>query len=119
MFELIFSLRKYFPRKDCGFAQIHIISIHIAILVPFCFIELYSYTEENDFQENVLSFEVMLVEYNKDGKDFVQICMKCVMRCAIWYHLYNLKNMKNTNGGVLILVKLQLTFDVLRNLTKL
>ena len=30
-----------------------------------------------------------------------------VVRCAIWYHLYNLKNMKNTHGGVLILVKLQ------------
>ena len=29
------------------------------------------------------------------------------MRCAIWYHLYNLKNVKNTHGGVLILVKLQ------------
>ena len=25
----------------------------------------------------------------------------------IWYHLYNLKNVKNTNGGVLLLVKLQ------------
>ena len=30
-----------------------------------------------------------------------------VMRCAIWYHLHNLKNIKNTHGGVLILVKLQ------------
>ena len=29
-----------------------------------------------------------------------------VMHCAIWYHLYNLKNVKNTHGGVLILVKL-------------
>ena len=29
------------------------------------------------------------------------------MRCAIWYHLYNLKNMKNIHRGVLILVKLQ------------
>ena len=29
------------------------------------------------------------------------------MRCTIWYHLYNLKNVKNTHGGVLILVKLQ------------
>ena len=28
------------------------------------------------------------------------------MRCAIWYHLHNLKNMKNSHGGVLILVKL-------------
>ena len=30
-----------------------------------------------------------------------------VMRCAIWTHLYNLKNVKNTHRGVLILVKLQ------------
>ena len=30
---------------------------------------------------------------------------KYVMRCAIWYHLYNLKNVKNTHGGVLLLVK--------------
>ena len=30
-----------------------------------------------------------------------------VVHCAIWYHLYNLKNVKNTHGGVLILVKLQ------------
>ena len=28
------------------------------------------------------------------------------MRCTIWYHLYNLENVKNTHGGVLILVKL-------------
>ena len=31
-----------------------------------------------------------------------------VMRCAIWYHLYNLKNVKNTHRGVLILLKLTL-----------
>ena len=24
-----------------------------------------------------------------------------VMRCAIWYHLYNLKNVENTHRGVL------------------
>ena len=30
-----------------------------------------------------------------------------VMLCAIWYHLYILKNLKNTHGGVLLLVKLQ------------
>ena len=28
--------------------------------------------------------------------------IKNVMRCAIWYYLYNLKNLKNTHGGVLI-----------------
>ena len=27
------------------------------------------------------------------------------MSCAIWYHLYNLKNEKNTRGGMLLLVK--------------
>ena len=32
---------------------------------------------------------------------------KYVMRCAICYHLYNLKNVKNTHKGVLILIKLQ------------
>ena len=29
------------------------------------------------------------------------------VRCAIWYHLCNLKNVKKTDRGVLILVKLQ------------
>ena len=27
--------------------------------------------------------------------------------CAFWYHFYSLKNVKNTHGGVLLLVKLQ------------
>ena len=31
------------------------------------------------------------------------------MLCAIWYHLYNLKNVKNAYGGVLALVKLQVS----------
>ena len=30
-----------------------------------------------------------------------------MVRCAIWYHLHNLKIVKNTHGGVLILVELQ------------
>ena len=29
-----------------------------------------------------------------------------VVRCAIWYYLYNLKNVKNTHGRVLVLVTL-------------
>ena len=28
------------------------------------------------------------------------------MFCPIWYHLYNLKNVKNTHGGMSFLVKL-------------
>ena len=34
-----------------------------------------------------------------------------VMCLAIWYHLHNFKNVKNTHGGVLLLVKLQ-TFSL-------
>ena len=30
-----------------------------------------------------------------------------MMRCAIWYYLYNLENVKNTHGEVLNLVKFQ------------
>ena len=32
---------------------------------------------------------------------------RLMMFCAIWYHFYNFKNMKNTRGGVLLIVKLQ------------
>ena len=30
-----------------------------------------------------------------------------VIRCTIWYHLHNSKNVENTHGGLLLLVKLQ------------
>ena len=30
-----------------------------------------------------------------------------MMRCVIWYHLYNFKKVKQIHGGVLLLVKLQ------------
>ena len=40
-------------------------------------------------------------------KDFTDtIEQKCVP-CAIWYHLYNLKNEKNSHGGASLLVKFQ------------
>ena len=38
---------------------------------------------------------------------FFWVTTKYVMRWAIWYHLYNVKNVKNSHGRVLILVKLQ------------
>ena len=34
---------------------------------------------------------------------------KYVLRCAIWYHSYNFKNVKNTHGGVLLLQQLNFT----------
>ena len=33
---------------------------------------------------------------------------KLIVFCAIWYHFYNLKNVKNTHGGVLLLVPVTL-----------
>ena len=37
-----------------------------------------------------------------------------MVRCAIWYHLYNLKNVKNAHGGVLILIKLQAACNLIK-----
>ena len=48
-------------------------------------------------------FLVELPNHNKDAVTW----HKCVMLCAIWYHFYNLKNVKNAHGEVLLLVKLQ------------
>ena len=45
----------------------------------------------------------MLVAMSK----IFQLDTSFVVLCAIWYHSYNLKNVKNTHGGVLLLVKLQ------------
>ena len=40
------------------------------------------------------------------------------MLCAIWYHFYNLKDVKNTHGGVLLLVKSQGVFFTFLKLYK-
>ena len=45
-------------------------------------------------------------------KKYIEKVGKYVMFCAIWYHLYNLKNIKNTNGGVLLLVRLQALLQI-------
>ena len=43
-----------------------------------------------------------------------------VMLCAMWYHLCTFKNVRNTHGGVLLLVKLQppaAGYDTVQGLT--
>ena len=42
-----------------------------------------------------------------------------VIFCAIWYHLYNLKNVKNTHGGVILLRSCFSRFLNYTNSTKL
>ena len=36
----------------------------------------------------------------------MRLLWKYAVLCAIWYHSYNSKNVKNTQGGVLLLIKL-------------
>ena len=48
---------------------------------------------------------------------FIVFLIVFVMRCAIWYRLYNLKNVKKTHGGVLLLVKLQAKLTLQLHLT--
>ena len=42
----------------------------------------------------------------------------CVVRCAVWYHLYTLKNVKNTHGWVILLIKLQAHIILILNWQK-
>ena len=49
--------------------------------------------------EGFVEYPVVVVKVN----NIICRTLLYVMPCAIWYHLYNLKNMKNTHGGVLIL----------------
>ena len=60
-----------------------------------------------------LRFKLNFVGEIYISKLFYEGFYKKVVRCAIWYHLYNVKNLnnfvkfKNTHGGVLVLVKVQ------------
>ena len=59
------------------------------------------------------------IKTNLENRDLLVLLLrKYVVRCAIWYHFYNLQNVKNTHGGVLILVELQVQ-PVLLKLTLL
>ena len=61
------------------------------------------------FMTNVQSTD--LLSYRNTQKylslSFCLYFILFVMRCTIWYHLYNFKNVKNAHGEVLLLVKLQ------------
>ena len=50
-------------------------------------------------QSNVTIFNPFEAKIKQDNTS--------VMRCAIWYHLYNSKSVKHTHGGMLLLVKMQ------------
>ena len=52
-------------------------------------------------------YKLFIILLESDGQDPKYAPSKhgglfYMMRCANWYHLHNLKNVKNTNGGVLL-----------------
>ena len=57
---------------------------------------------------NILSIMSIFCQKQNFIKSFYSVlnfgCFLYVMRCVIWYHLFNLKNLKNTHGGVLLFV---------------
>ena len=63
-------------------------------------ISVFNLNTGKDGPVKLLGLLYLSLDYSRRMKDDV-------MRCAIWYHLYNLKNVKNIHGGVLLLVKLQ------------
>ena len=58
------------------------------------------------FSANFL-IKVLFCSATTQAAHIIKFVLLYVVRCAIWYRLYNLKNVKNAHGGVLILVKLQ------------
>ena len=63
------------------------------------------------YQLELLLVNLKSIDQAMQGKHYRKIIWTLqliyVVYCTIWYHLYNLKNVENTHGGVLILVKLQ------------
>ena len=53
------------------------------------------------------AFKAHSNKYENKISEKTKISKVYVMRCAIWYHLHNFKNIKNTYGEVLLLVKSQ------------
>ena len=73
--------------------------------------------DDSFFWERMKYLEENEVIYNKpknrgnlfyiSRREWETVSSLIVVRCAIWCHLCNLKNVKNIHGQVLILVKLQ------------
>ena len=56
--------------------------------------------------------------WNCNEQPTLKLCRRYEMLCGIWYQLYYLKNVENTHGGVLLLVKFQaLACNFTKNIT--
>ena len=79
--------------------------------IQILFIKLWHKNQFSDFC-NVLVGHLFIEHvpqcrghHGKTNKNLIVVSH--VVLCAIWYHSYNLKSVKNTHGVVLLLVKLQ------------
>ena len=80
-------------------------SVKLSSFFPHCF-NVFCYAKQYfSFLQRLLT-KVLVIE----RKAFSVMDIFPVMRRSVWYHLSNFKNVKNTHGGVLTLVKLQAKF---------
>ena len=57
---------------------------------------------EIDTINNTYIYDTYNDLYFTEKRTWREAASRCVMCCAIWYHLHNLKNVKNTHERVLI-----------------
>ena len=63
----------------------------------------------SDLNSNIVVFSLLnLIVILPNNICTFESLQNKMMFCAIWYHLYNFKNLKNTHRVVLLLVKLRL-----------
>ena len=77
---------------------------------------MYRYAQINSGYDNTYNLIVVIFHSTIGLKSSTSIY---VIFCAIWYHLYNLKNVKNTHGGVILLRSCFSRFLNYTNSTKL
>ena len=88
-------------RKPIGEVDAIIVQLNLTEDIPKT---SFSLTQQLVKKVEGIDFSQMKLDLNF-ASDLTEL--KNVMRCGSWYHVYNLKNVKNTHGRVLILVKLQ------------
>ena len=78
------------------------------------YIEAYLESDRTSIMELICENSQRLLTVNWFGEkaspymfDKVLNALLHMIHCAIWYHMHNFKNVKNTHGRVLLLVKLQ------------
>ena len=97
-------VKKVFFYKSCAFClDNYLIFSQFSPFITETILSLFKYYQEA-FRKVLQIIKFFFISHQTKGDEFPQSHRKkaLVMFCAIWYHLYNLKNVKNTHGGVLL-----------------